>query len=64
MSGECDKSVKIPFRSRSFKDSIDTLVQGMIQAHKECPDAENKTFEEIAQWAGQNVLLTEGKDER
>ena len=32
-------------------------------AYKECPDAENKTFEEVAEWAGQHVLLTEKKQD-
>lgn len=49
-------------RFRCMKSTIDTLVDGIINAYKECPDAENKTFEEVAEWAGKHVILTE-KDE-
>lgn len=48
---------------RSAKYITDTLVEGMIHAFKECPDAQNKSFEQIAEWAGQNVLITERKEE-
>jgi len=46
----------------SFQQITDTLIEGMTQAYKECPDSENKTFEEVAEWAGRHVILTE-KDE-
>jgi len=55
-----DKTV----RFTSMKNTFDTLMEGIIQANKECPDSENKTFEEVAEWAGQHVLLTEEKDEQ
>lgn len=49
--------------SKSFKESLDTLLEGIIQAYKECQDSENKTFEQVAEWAGQHVLLTEEKED-
>lgn len=52
---------QIVFKAKSFKDSVDTLIEGMVNAYKECPDSENKTFEEIAEWAGQHVIITEEK---
>lgn len=51
------------FKNTSFEEIANTLVQGIIDAYKECPDAENKTFEQIAEWAGQHVLLTEQKED-
>ncbi len=52
---------KITFkRPKSLKETLDTLVEAIVEAHKQCPDAE--TYEEVAEWAGQHVLLTE-KDE-
>lgn len=50
------------FRSRSFQSIVDDLVEGIKQAYKEAPP-ELTTFEEIGNWAGQHVLLTEEKDE-
>jgi predicted transcriptional regulator len=47
----------------SFEEILDTLIDGISNAYKECPDADNKTFEEIAEWAGQHVLLTEETNE-
>jgi hypothetical protein len=51
------------FRRRSFQSIVDDMVNGIIGAYKEAP-AELKTFEEIAHWAGQHVLLTEKEDGR
>lgn len=48
---------------KSFEEIADTLIEGIISAYKECPDAENKTFEEIAEWAGQHVLSKEDAEE-
>lgn len=50
------------FRQRSFQSIVDDLVEGIKTAYEECPDSENKTFEEVAHWAGQHVLLTEKKE--
>lgn len=46
----------------SFKEITDTLIEGIKLAYKECPDSENKTFEQVAEWAGKHVLLTEEKE--
>lgn len=50
------------FKRTSFQEIADTLTEGIIQAYKECPDSQNKTFEEVSEWAGQRVLLSEKKD--
>ena len=50
------------FRQRSYQSIVDDLVEGIKSAYKECPNSENKTFEEVAHWAGQHVLLTEEKE--
>lgn len=47
----------------TFQESMDTLVSGIINAYKECPDSQNKTFEEVADWAGKRVVLTEKKSD-
>ena len=44
---------------KSYKEILDTSIEAIVEAYKQCPDAENKTFEEVAEWAGQHVLLTE-----
>lgn len=49
------------FRQRSFQSIVDDMVNGIIGACKEAP-SELQTFEEIANWAGQHVLLTEEKE--
>ena len=49
------------FRQRSFQSIVDDLVEGIKGAYKEAPK-ELQTFEEIAHWAGQHVLLTEEKE--
>lgn len=49
-------------KSTSFKETLDTLMEGIKLAYKECPDSENKTFEQVAEWAGQHVLLNEEKE--
>ena len=46
----------------SFKDLEDTLFEGIKHAYDQCPDSENKTFEDVADWAGKHVLITEAKD--
>ena len=50
------------FRQRSFQSIVDDLVEGIKQAYKEAPP-ELTTFEEIGNWAGQHVILTEQKDD-
>lgn len=63
--GKCECLLKqIDFRQVSYNQLLDTLIEGITYAYKNCPDAENKTFEEVAEWAGQHVLLTEKPDER
>jgi hypothetical protein len=49
------------FRRRSFQSIVDDMVSGIIGEYKEAPK-ELQTFEEIAHWAGQHVLLTEKKE--
>lgn len=58
---------KIKFTS--FKEIVDDLIEGIKGAYKNCPKSdkncpnyENKTFEEGAHWAGQHILLTEEKE--
>lgn len=46
---------------RRFKESADTLVMGIIEAHEQCPNADNKTFEEVGEWAAQHVRIVEEK---
>ena len=50
-------------RQTTLKDSCDTLVNGIIDAHVEMHTAgllkEDTTFEEVAEWAGRHVLITE-----
>ena len=48
------------FRSRSFQSIVDELVEGIKQVYEEAPP-KLTTFEEIGNWAGQHVLLTEEK---
>jgi len=59
MSKELNKPTFTFTRHTSFQSIADTLKEGIIQAYKDCPDSENKTFEEIAEWAGRHVLLSE-----
>ena len=49
-------------RCRSFQSILDNLVEGMKQVYKEAP-SELTTSEEISNWAGQHVKLTEEKDD-
>jgi hypothetical protein len=50
-------------RYPSLKDSCDTLVSGIIEAHKAMDKEgllkEDTTFEEVAEWAGRHILITE-----
>lgn len=54
---------KLKIKHTSFQETLDTLMEGIKLAYEQCPDSENKTFEQVAEWAGQHVLLTEEKDE-
>ena len=47
----------------SLQEIADSLIKGIENAYENCPDAKNKTFEEVAQWAGENCILTEDKQE-
>jgi len=48
-------------RHTSLKVTTQTLIEGMTKAYEECPDSYNKTFEEVAEWAGRHVLLKEAE---
>lgn len=47
----------------SLQEIADSLIKGIENAYENCPDAKNKTFEEVAQWARENCILTEDKQE-
>lgn len=49
--------------NKTFKEILDNLVEGIVEAYKNCPNSEHKTFEEVADWAGKHVLITEKKDD-
>jgi len=57
-----DRYTKAFFCTSKYKEIINSLIEGIKQAYKECPDAENKTFEEIADWCGKHVIITEKKE--
>ena len=42
-----------------MKETFDAIIEGYKLVVKECPNSENMTFEEIANWAGQHCLITE-----
>ena len=53
----------VRIRCRSFQSIVDDMIEGIKNSYKNCPDSENKTFEEVAHWAGHHILLTEKSDE-
>jgi len=48
-------------KSKSLHESANTLIEGIIKAYKNCPDSSNKTFEEVANWAGKHIVINEIK---
>ncbi len=46
----------------SFQEIAECLVESIVEGYKQCPDSENKTFEEVADWCGKHVLLTEEQE--
>lgn len=47
---------------RTLHDTYNDLIDAIKYAYEECPDSENKTFDEIAHWCGQHVLISEIKE--
>lgn len=48
-------------RHYSFQDFTNCLIEGIKTAYQDCPNSENMTFEEVANWTGGHVLITEQK---